>query len=172
MIITIGGTAGSGTTTVAKVLAEKLNIPFVSAGAIFREMAAERGMSPVEFGKFAENNTDIDKEIDNRQAKLAEEAQDLIVEGRLSAYFIDADLKVCFTAPLEVRAKRVCEREGKSIELAKREIIAREESEAIRYRDIHNIDIRNMDIYDLIINTDSFNPEGIAEIILTTLKVI
>ena len=51
-------------------------------------------------------------------------------------------------------------------------ILSREESEAIRYRDIHNIDIRNMDIYDLIINTDSFNPEGIAEIIITTLKVI
>ena len=106
MIITIGGTAGSGTTTAAKVLSERLEIPFVSAGAIFREMAAERGMTPVEFGKFAENNTDIDKEIDNRQAKLAEEAQDLIVEGRLSAYFIDADLKVCFTAPLEVRQNR------------------------------------------------------------------
>ena len=58
MIITIGGTAGSGTTTAAKVLSERLEIPFVSAGAIFREMAAERGMTPVEFGKFAENNTD------------------------------------------------------------------------------------------------------------------
>ena len=172
MIIAIGGTAGSGTTTAAKVLAEKLEIPFLSAGSIFREMAAERGMTPVEFGKFAEGNTDIDKEIDNRQAELAREAQDLIVEGRLSAYFVDADLKVCFTAPLDVRAKRVCEREGKSFELAKREIIAREESEAIRYRDIHNIDIRNMDIYDLIINTDSFDPESIAEIIITTLKVI
>ena len=172
MIITIGGTAGSGTTTAAKVLAEKLDIPFISAGGIFRQMAEERGMTPVEFGKFAENNTDIDKEIDNRQAKLAQEADNLIIEGRLSAYFVDADLKVCFTAPLEVRAKRVAEREGKSVELAIEEIIAREESEALRYMDIHNIDIRNMDIYDLIINTNSFNPDSIAEIILTTLKVI
>ena len=172
MIIAIGGTAGSGTTTAAKVLAEKLGVPFLSAGAIFRSMAEERGMTPVEFGKFAEGNTDIDKEIDNRQAELAKEAQDIVVEGRLSAYFVDADLKVCFTAPLDVRAKRVCEREGKSFELAKAEIIAREESEAIRYMDIHNIDIRNMDIYDLIINTDSFDPDSIAEIIITTLKVI
>ncbi len=172
MIITIGGVAGSGTTTAAKVLSEKLDIPFLSAGAIFREMAAEKGMTPVEFGKFAENNTDIDKEIDNRQAKLAEEADNLIIEGRLSAYFIDADLKVCFTAPLDVRAQRVCEREDKSVETAREEILAREESEAIRYMDIHGIDIRNMDIYDLIINTDSFSPESISEIILTTLKVI
>lgn len=172
MILTIGGVAGSGTTTAAKVLSERLNIPFISAGSIFREMAAEKGMTPVEFGKFAENNTDIDKEIDKRQADLAREADNLIIEGRLSAYFIDADLKVCFTAPLDVRAQRVCEREDKSIELAKTEILAREESEALRYKDIHNIDIKDMDIYDLIINTDSFDPESICEIILTTLKVI
>ena len=45
MIITIGGLAGTGTTTAAKVLSEKLDVPFVSAGSIFRDMAKERGMS-------------------------------------------------------------------------------------------------------------------------------
>ena len=29
-----------------------------------------------------------------------------------------------------------------------------------------------MDVYDLVINTDRFDPESIAKIILTTLKVI
>ena len=74
--------------------------------------------------------------------------------------------------PFDVRSKRISDREGKSVEVAKKEIITREKSEALRYMDIHNIDIRNMDIYDLIINTDSFDPDSIAEIILTTLKVI
>ena len=172
MIITIGGTAGSGTTTAAKVLSERLEIPFVSAGAIFREMAAERGMTPVEFGKFAENNTDIDKEIDNRQAELAKSSDNLIVEGRLSAYFVEADLKLWLVTPFDVRSERIAERESKSVDQAKEEIISREKSEALRYMDIHNIDISNMDIYDLIINTDTFDPEKVSEIILTTLKVI
>ena len=39
-------------------------------------------------------------------------------------------------------------------------------------KDIHGIDITDMDIYDLIINTNTFDPESIVEIILTTLKVI
>ncbi len=43
MIITIGGLAGSGTTTAAKILSEKLHIPFLSAGEIFRQMAAREG---------------------------------------------------------------------------------------------------------------------------------
>ena len=40
MIITIGGLAGTGTTTLAEKLSEKLDIPYISAGFIFREMAA------------------------------------------------------------------------------------------------------------------------------------
>ena len=84
MIITIGGLAGSGTTTAAKILSEKLQIPYLSAGEIFRQMAVEKGMDILEFGKFAEGNDEIDLEIDRRQALLAKEKQDLIVEGRLS----------------------------------------------------------------------------------------
>lgn len=172
MIITIGGVAGSGTTTATKLLSEKLGVPFVSAGGIFRQMAEEYGMSLIEFNKYSENNDNIDIELDKRQAKIAHESGNIVVEGRLSAYFIDADLKIWFNAPLDIRAQRVCDREDKSFEQAKKEILTREESEALRYKDIHNIDINDMSIYDLIINTDSFDPESIVKIILTTLKVI
>ncbi len=173
MIITIGGLAGTGTTTLAEELSEKLNIPYISAGFIFREMAAEHGMSVLEFSDFAEGNDDIDKEIDKRQALKAKSAENLILEGRLSAFFVDnADLKICLMTPFDVRSKRIAQREGKSVDMAKNEIIAREKSEALRYKEIHNIDISNMDIYDLIINSDSFDPESISEIIIQTLKVI
>ena len=173
MIITIGGLAGTGTTTLAELLSEKLDIPYISAGFVFREMAAEKGMSVLEFSEFAEGNDDIDKEIDRRQAEKAKLADNLIVEGRLSAFFVDnADLKLWLITPFDVRSKRISEREGKPVDLAKVEIITREKSEALRYKVIHNIDISNMDIYDLIINTDSFDPESISEIITTTLKVI
>ena len=173
MIITIGGLAGTGTTTLAEVLSEKLDIPYISAGFIFREMAAERGMTVLEFSEFAEGNDDIDKEIDRRQAEKAKLADNLIIEGRLSAYFVDnADIKLWLMTPFDVRSKRISQREEKSVEIAKDEIIVREKSEALRYMEIHNIDINNMEIYDLIINTDSFNPESISEIIIQTLKVI
>ena len=173
MILTIGGLAGTGTTTAAELLSEKLDIPYISAGSVFREMAAEHGMSVLEFSEFAEGNDEIDKEIDKRQAQKAKEAENLIIEGRLSAYFVDnADLKLWLVTPFDVRSKRIAEREEKSVEVAKSEIITREKSEALRYMEIHNIDISNMDIYDLIINTDTFNPENVSEIIIQTLKVI
>ncbi|WP_461462967.1 (d)CMP kinase [Methanobrevibacter sp.] len=172
MIITIGGPAGSGTTTAAKVLSEELGIPYLSTGAIFRDMAKEHGMTAVEFSKFAENNTDIDKEIDKRQADIAHESGNIVVEGRLSAYFIEADLKVWLTAPLNVRAERVHDRESKSIEQAASEIKIREESEASRYKEIHGIDVYDYDIYDVVLNSNSFSPKSISQIILNILKVI
>lgn len=173
MIITIGGLAGTGTTTAAELLSEKLDIPYISAGFVFREMAAEKGMSVLEFSEFAEGNDDIDKEIDRRQAEKAKSTDKLIIEGRLSAYFVEnADLRIWLVTPFDVRSKRISEREDKSVEVAKNEIITREKSEALRYMEIHNIDISNMDIYDLIINTGTFNPEKVLEIIIQTLKVI
>ena len=173
MIITIGGLAGTGTSTTAELLSEKLGIDYISAGSVFRDMAREKGMSVLEFSEFAEGNDDIDKEIDKRQAEKAKSAENLIIEGRLSAYFVDnADLRLWLVTPFDVRSDRIAQREDKTVDVAKSEIITREKSEALRYKEIHNIDISNMDIYDLIINTDSFDPESISEIIIQTLKVI
>jgi cytidylate kinase len=166
MIITIGGLAGSGTTTASKILSELMGIPYISAGDIFRQMAREHDMDILEFSKYAEDNIDVDRQIDQRQAEIAKEKEAIIMEGRLSAYFVDADLKVCFTAPLDVRAERISQRENKPQDIVKGEIIKRGKSEAKRYQEIHNIEIDNLEVYDLIINSHSFTPESIARIIL------
>jgi len=172
MIITISGLAGSGTTTASKVLSTKMEIPYISAGDIFRDMASRKDMDILEFSKFAEENVEVDLEIDRRQSEIAKQKKDLIIDGRLSAYFVDADLKVWLMAPLDVRAERISEREDKSFQQVKEEIVRRGKSEAKRYFEIHDIDIENMEIYDLVINTKTFHAEGVAEIILKVIEVI
>ncbi len=176
MIITIGGLAGSGTTTASKLLSEKLGIPYVSAGDIFRQMAAESGKDILDFSEFAENNIEIDQEIDRRQAEMAREAknrhENLIVEGRLSAHFVDADLKIWMIAPFDIRSERISQRESKTVEQVNEEVRIREDSEARRYLEIHQIDINNLEIYDLILNTNSFQAESIVDIILKVTEVI
>jgi len=172
MIITISGLAGSGTTTASKILSKKMGIPYISAGDIFRQMALGRNMDIVEFSKFAEENEDIDIEIDRKQSQIAREHDDLIIEGRLSAHFVDADIKLWFIAPLKTRIDRICQRENKPFEIVKEEIIKRSNSESKRYREIHNIDIENMEVYDLILNTGSFQAESVVNIILKVVEVI
>lgn len=156
----------------ASILSQKMGIPYLSAGDIFRQMAAERGMDVLTFSKFAEGNTDIDREIDQRQAQTARESTDLIVEGRLSAYFVEAPLKTWLTAPLDVRSVRISHREDKPVELVREEILTREKSEAKRYQEIHNLDIGGMEVYHLIINTERFDAPGVAQIIEKAVEVI
>ncbi len=170
MIITIGGLAGTGTTTAAKKVSKILDIPYISAGDVFRQLAVEHNMSLLEFSEFAEGNDEIDIALDKRQAKIANEADNLIVEGRISAFFVDADYYIWLTAPEEVRAERISEREDKSLETVIYEIRERSASEKKRYQEIHNIEIDDLSIYDLIINTSTFDEEKTADIIVRSIN--
>ena len=165
MIITIGGLAGTGTSTAAKNLSECLDIPYISAGDVFRQMAAESGMTLLEFSEFAEGNDDIDKALDKRQAEIANNSDNLIVEGRISAFFVDADYKFWLMAPDNIRAQRICYREDKDLDVVISEREERTASERKRYMEIHGIDIDNLDIYDLIVNTHTFDEKLTVEIL-------
>lgn len=164
MIITISGLIGSGKTTVANSMARSLKMRRVSAGEIFREMARERGMTVVEFAKLAEDNKEIDREIDKRQVEEAKDG-DVIIDGRLSGYLTDADFKVWLSAPIEVRAKRVAGREGVSYDEALKDIKKRETSDIERYKALYSIDLTNLSIYDVVLNTSLWDAEKVVEIL-------
>lgn len=171
MKITISGPPGSGKTTVAKILSEKLKIKLISAGEVFRQLAFDRGMSLEEFSKFAESNPEIDIMIDKLQRELAEKEKDVIVEGRLSGWMIkDADLRVYIFADPEVRYSRIAKRESKDLSTVKRETKLREEIEKRRYQKFYSIDIDDWKIYNLVVNSNRISAEKIAELIALAIK--
>ena len=73
-------------------------------------------------------------------------------------------------APLSVRAERIADREDKSVELAREETGKRSESEARRYLEYYSIDIEELAIYDLAVNTARLSPEAVIDVILTTVE--
>ncbi len=170
MIITIGGSIGSGKTTLAREISKRFNLKYISAGRIMREMAREKRMSLLEFSEYAESHPEIDREIDQRQKNLAK--GNCIVDGRLSAYFLHAELKVWLDAPLKVRVERVARRDNVSKKEAREGILEREKSEKKRYREIYDIDLDDMKIYDLIINNEKFSIENTADIVSAAIKGI
>lgn len=170
MIITIGGSIGSGKTTLAGEISKRFNLEHISTGEIMRGMAKEKRMSLLEFSRYAESNPEIDREIDQRQKNLAKD--NCVVDGRLSAYFLPAELKVWLDAPLEVRVDRVAKRDNVSEKEARKEILEREQSEKKRYREIYDIDLDDMEIYDLIINNEKFSIKDTADIVSTAIKGI
>ncbi|MBS3097386.1 nucleoside monophosphate kinase [Candidatus Woesearchaeota archaeon] len=172
MIITISGRAGSGKSTIAKLVAKKLGLKHFSSGDFMRQMAKEKGISLLELSKLAEKDKSIDKELDERQIKFGKEEDNFIIDGRLSAFFIPkADFKIFLDADKKTRAERILkdartEERGKSLEDIEKKIEERERSEAKRYREYYSYDCYDKSKYNHVIDTTNLAIEEVVKKVL------
>ncbi len=169
MRVTIGGCPGSGKTTLSVKLAGAFQLAHVSAGQVFRDMASERGVSLEEFSKMAEMDESIDLEVDKRQKQRA--VENTVIEGRITAHLVDADMKIWLSASLEVRARRIASRENIQYEEALKKTEERETSERKRYEKYYGIDVGDLSVYDVVLNTELWEAEGVFTIVKTALEV-
>ena len=167
LVIAIAGPHGGGKSTHAKKIAEEFNFRYITIGLIFREMAKEKNLSLEEFSLYVEKHPEIDKEMDDRIILEAKKGDNVIIDSQLSAWMTEdlSNIKIYFTAPKSVRIKRIAARENISYEKAETETTTRENSEKKRYKELYNIDISNLSIYDIIINTDIWSIESTFQIL-------
>jgi cytidylate kinase len=169
MLITISGTPGSGKTTVARLLSQRLNVPHVYAGDLYRKAADDRGVTLAQFNALCEHDHSIDRSLDATMAAYARQG-DVILEGRLAGFIalqehVDA-LKVYLTASDEVRARRVAQREGRDWRAVLELNQVRQASDARRYRAIYGYDLNDTSLYDLTLASDNQGPEALADQVL------
>ncbi|MFH1978582.1 MAG: (d)CMP kinase [Candidatus Aenigmatarchaeota archaeon] len=168
MIITISGKAGSGKSSVGKIVAERLGYQHYSIGDLRGKMASDRRISLAEFNKIGEKEDFTDKEVDDYVKKLGETEDNLVVDGRLCFYFIPQSIKVFITANLEKRAQRVFQDERidekfKDLEETKKALEEREESDLFRYKKYYNLDHLAEKHYDIIVDSSHITAEQVAE---------
>ena len=164
MVIAIGGPIGDGKSTVARALAARLRLPVVSAGGVFREVASRRDVSVVELNRLAENDPQIDRDLDRLQGELARGGP-CVVESRLSGWMVEADLKVWLDAPLEIRAARVAAREAQPVETARGDLLIREQSEWSRYKSLYGIDMADRAPFHVVIDTSRWDVDAIGDVL-------
>lgn len=173
MLITISGVPGSGKTTVARLLADRLGVPHVYAGDLYRQEAKRRGLTLAAFNALCERDHSIDRALDADMLARARQGE-VVLEGRLAGFLaaehrLDA-LKVWLDASDETRARRVAQREGSDW----REVLEvnrlRHQSDAHRYRAIYGYDLADHGVYDVVLATDERTPEELVEALLAAAR--
>lgn len=186
MILTISGTPGSGKSTIAQILVEKLNAERIYVGGIRREIAKEKGMTLMELNEYAQTHPETDVDVDEKAAtearKLEKKKKVVVVEGRTQFHFLPESVKIFITVNPEEGARRIWKdlqhkdlrqqrNEGtiRSLAEMKKSLRERFENDQRRYRKYYNLDITKHKQYDLVIDTTKITAQQGAERILNFL---
>lgn len=166
--VAISGKSGCGNTTVSTLLSKRLGVRLVNF--TFRQLAEEKGMTLAQVIEAAKTD-DFDIEVDTRQVELARE-DSCVLGSRLAIWMLkEADLKVYLLTNEEIRAKRIQNREGGSLEEIASFTKMRDGEDTRRYKKLYGID--NCDFHaaaDLVIDVSEICPEQIVENILSELE--
>ena len=181
MIISISGKPGSGKTTVANILAQRLKWPQYYIGEIRRKLAAKHGMTLQEYNKLGETDPSTDIDIDKYQEKLGKTKDNFVIQGRTSFKFIPHSLKVYLDVDFDEGAHRVWQslkenptarNEGHVPTLAecRKNVRERIASDKKRYEKYYHLDVYDKRHYDLVIDTTKKTPERVADEIMKKIR--
>jgi len=175
MILTISGLHGTGKSTIGKLISQKLGLKYYSTGQAFRDLANDMNFTLEEFSDYVEKNPEIDMKLDDKIKEIALK-DNVLIDSQLSAYLLEsmANFKILLTCPLEIRVKRMTERDAVLYDDKLKETTIRENSELARFNKLYDIDLNDQSkmekIYDLIIDTSELTVEEILEKIFSDLK--
>ncbi len=170
-VITISGQLGSGKSTVAKLLSDKLGWMMYSTGQAQRLIAKKYGISTLELNQRAISDKSIDDEIDAVFKNPPWGDQPCVVDSRLAFHFLPDSLKVCLRVTPEVAAERIF-RENRALETydsvaqARDYLQKRRQLEQAHFMKNYNLDIERNDLFDLIIDSSRLTPDEICQKII------
>src|SRR3989344_1632312 len=182
-IITVSGRIASGSTTLAKLLAEKLSWRHIEGGEVFWEEVRKKM-------DLSEKDTNLrpDKEdttFDAQLKKMLAEEKHIILETKLAGFNAQGIpgvfkiLVICEENGVDqtqIRIDRLVNRTGQSMEQAKEEVLHREKSDIEKWRNLYAGGDQtwvywDKKYYDLVINTFDHSDEEAFKNALEALKV-
>lgn len=179
MKITLFGLAGTGTSTVGKMLAKKLNYEFTSSGNMFRSWAEENGMTMEEADVFLKENPETHLKIDESIKKYGQDNDNFIIDSRMAWFFVTDSIKIKLACDDEARFKRIAESNGKGrIAYQNEDLNKTREKTLKRQADHQEIitklygveDMNDDKHFDLVIDTTCISPSKVLSRIINFLE--
>jgi len=164
-VICISGMTGCGKSSVARRLAEKYRLRYVSGGNALKALAIEAGYKPAETGWWETNegmkflqqrieDSKFDKKVDEKLMKLAKE-ENVVLDSWTMPWLLKEGFKIWLEASVNVRAKRVAERDSIDIERALDILKKKDERTRVIYKGLYGFDLgRDFSPFDLILDTN------------------
>lgn len=171
LVIAISGLHGTGKSVYARNIAKEFRLRYISAGELFRKIAMERKLSLAELSLEATKDDEIDRLLDKRTREEIKKGK-IVIEGLLAGWMAmeHTALKIYLKAPNEIRISRIASRDSTSYTDAEKATLFREQNERKRFKRIYDIDIDNLTIYDLVLNTALMSIESNIKIIKSMIK--
>lgn len=182
-IITVSGRIASGSTTLAKNIAENLGWRHIEGGDIFWERVRSKLNLD---SKDTDKRPDKEDEIFDAELKsMLENESGIVLETKLAGYNaqgIDGIFKILVVCEdqngedhMDIRIDRLINREELSIDQAKQEVIEREKNDIEKWRRIYaggdpEWVYWDPKYYDLRVNTYSHNPNQALELVTAAIK--
>ncbi len=178
MKIIISGQPGSGKSTVAKFVAERLGFKHYSSGDFQRELAKERGLTIKELGDLEAKDPALDKLVDKRQEDFGKTHDSFVMDSWLGAKFIPDAVKILLVGSKEKRAKRIFgdKKSTRSVEKysdlqdAIKQMEERDKTNIERWMRYYNFDYTDKSKYDLVVDTTNISAEKVVEKVLEFVK--
>jgi cytidylate kinase len=168
--ISVTGDPGSGKSTFAREVSSRTGYRLVTTGNIFRQLAADMGVSVTDLNEIAETQAQIDRKVDDYLRAMNETRENLVLDSRMAWHFVKDSLKIRLTVDPDVAVERIFKdttgemREKFSdMETARQEVQRRRESEIARYKSLYDVDISDPANFDLVINTSHKAPQDITK---------
>ena len=173
--ISLAGDLGSGKSTVAHILKETMFAEIISAGGIYRELAAKLNLTVEQFNINNEKDRQYDTMVDTMLRSYDEKDGNYIFDSRLAFHFVPSAVSFYLKADREVAAHRVfdanrVDEHFGTIEETEKSLDSRRASERRRYLDYYGVDIMDMNNYDFVVDTTSVPPETVAKTIISLWK--
>ena len=168
IIICISGLPGCGKSTVAKKLAQKYRLRYVSGGDALKELAVEAGFKPsgedwweTEEGRRFLNkrmeDPNFDRKVDEKLIEIAKEGN-VILDSWTMPWLLDEGFKIWLDASLEVRAARAAKRDKIDFEEAKKLIREREKKTREIYSKLYGFNLgEDFSPFHIILDTDKLD---------------